>query len=79
MAVRHAPEALVELASLLSKTIGPTMVSQAGRSGILDVTPAGIDNGTGVRRTLAHLGIEFERAIGFGDMPNDLPLFEAVG
>lgn len=38
-------------------------------------TPLGVDKGSGTRQALALLGVNPAAAIGFGDMPNDLPMF----
>lgn len=46
---------------------------------LLDINPAGSDKATGVARALAILGIDPSDTIGFGDMPNDLPMLALVG
>lgn len=79
MAVRHADGGLDKLQALLRAESVPCALSHAGGSVILDVTPVGVDKGTGVARALQHLGIPAESTVGFGDMPNDIPLFRAVG
>lgn len=53
-------------------------LSQAGTL-VVEVTPAGIDKASGVRRALDVLGVAPDRAIAFGDMPVDIPMFGAVG
>jgi hydroxymethylpyrimidine pyrophosphatase-like HAD family hydrolase len=46
---------------------------------VVNIAPAGVDKGTGVRRALTALGISAAEAVGFGDAPNDLPVVTAVG
>lgn len=79
MAVRHADGGLDKLEALLQAESVPCAQSHAGGSVILDVTPVGVDKGTGVCQALGHLGVPPAAAVGFGDMPNDIPLFRAVG
>ena len=49
---------------------GPTFV---------EVTAAGIDKASGVLRALRTIGVAPQRAIAFGDMPNDIAMFSVVG
>lgn len=60
--------------------VGPDVatVTYAGPY-ILDVVPPGVDKGYGVRRACELLGLDPAEVVAFGDAPNDLPLFEAVG
>jgi Cof subfamily protein (haloacid dehalogenase superfamily) len=46
---------------------------------VVDVTPTGVNKASGVANALTALGIPAERAIAFGDMPNDIPMFAEVG
>ena len=46
---------------------------------IVNIAPAGVDKGTGVRRALHELGIDPADAVGFGDAHNDLPMAGGVG
>jgi hydroxymethylpyrimidine pyrophosphatase-like HAD family hydrolase len=46
---------------------------------LLDITPAGVDKGSGLRKALNHLGIAASGVVAFGDMPNDLPMFDLAG
>ena len=50
-----------------------------GSDDTLDMAPAGVDKGSGVRRALAALGVDPTDAIGFGDAMNDLAMFAVVG
>lgn len=67
-------------ASLAEAGISPEHASVSyGAPDVLDITPPGIDKGTGVARLLAQLGISVSQVIGFGDAPNDLPMFGQLG
>jgi hypothetical protein len=50
-----------------------------GDPSLLDVAPPGTDKGTGLRRALDLIGVDAASVIGFGDMPNDLPMLRVVG
>ena len=78
MAVRHSGRDLARIGGLLAGGASAAL-SHVGRSAVLDITPLGVDKGTGVRRALATLGIAPGDAISFGDMPNDLPMFAVTG
>jgi Cof subfamily protein (haloacid dehalogenase superfamily) len=45
----------------------------------VEVTAGRVDKASGVRRALRELGVAPDRAIAFGDMPIDVPMFSAVG
>lgn len=53
-------------------------LSTAGRN-VVDITPSGVDKGTGVLRALAYLGIDPADVVAFGDMVADIPMFGVVG
>jgi Cof subfamily protein (haloacid dehalogenase superfamily) len=43
--------------------------------GFVEVLPLGLSKATGLALAAARLGLTKDRAIAFGDMPNDLPMF----
>jgi HAD superfamily hydrolase (TIGR01484 family) len=45
---------------------------------LLDIAPPGVDKATGVTMALELVGIGWEQAVAFGDMPNDLPMLRAA-
>lgn len=53
-------------------------VTYAGPN-LLDVVPPAVDKGYGIRRACDLCGIDPAEVVAFGDGPNDLALFEAVG
>ena len=46
--------------------------------GFIEVLPPGVTKATGVAVVLDTLGLGFGDVLVFGDMPNDLPMFQAV-
>lgn len=48
-------------------------------AGAVDITPAGVDKGVGVRALAGRLGIPLDEIAAVGDSLNDLPLLEAAG
>jgi hypothetical protein len=65
-------------AILVDHGIDPEMLPY-GDPSLLDVAPPGVDKGTGLLRALDALGVAAESVIGFGDMPNDLPMLRLIG
>lgn len=45
----------------------------------LDVMPAGVNKGCGVRELCRHLGIPVEQSVAAGDEANDIPMLRAAG
>lgn len=45
----------------------------------LDIMPAGVNKGYGVRELCRHLGIPVELSVAAGDEANDIPMLEAAG
>ena len=78
MAVRHANGNLRRIAALVAEEGDSAALSHVGRSTVLDVTAPGVDKGTGTARALLALGLAPTRAISFGDMPNDVPMFRVT-
>jgi hydroxymethylpyrimidine pyrophosphatase-like HAD family hydrolase len=74
MAVRHADDDLAVVARALGGSVHAAL-SRVACATVLDITSPGVDKGSGARQALALLGVNPGAAIGFGDMPNDLPMF----
>jgi Cof subfamily protein (haloacid dehalogenase superfamily) len=74
---RHDVDAL--LAAAL-RIIPPTTASitQAGL-GFIEICPPGVDKATGLAVVAQTLGVDPAEVLVFGDMPNDLPMFEWAG
>jgi Cof subfamily protein (haloacid dehalogenase superfamily) len=50
--------------------------THSSRSGLVELSAAGVTKGTGLATYAASLGLGPADALVFGDMPNDLPMFE---
>ena len=81
LAVSHPELPAARLAAALTQSgllDGRATVTYAADQ-IVNISPAGADKGSGVRRALAALGIDQAATVGFGDAPNDLPMAGVVG
>jgi hydroxymethylpyrimidine pyrophosphatase-like HAD family hydrolase len=47
--------------------------------GTVELQPCGVTKATGLALAAQRLGIAAERALAFGDMPNDIPMFDWAG
>lgn len=47
--------------------------------GTVELTAPGVNKGSALKELLHNLGIDPDRAVAFGDMPNDLEMLELVG
>jgi Cof subfamily protein (haloacid dehalogenase superfamily) len=74
---RYEPDELVAIARRLIPRDGVT-VTQAGL-GYIEICPPGVTKATGLAVVAAHLGVDPRDVLVFGDMPNDLPMFEWAG
>ena len=68
-----------ELLARAQRTIDPAdaEVTHAGL-GFIEVLPPGITKATGLQVALERYGVDLADVLTFGDMPNDLPMIEAV-
>src|SRR5215475_8578677 len=66
-----------QLLAVARSVIPPTLatVTQAGL-GYVEMTAPGVDKGSGLAVVAAELGLTAADACVFGDMPNDVPMFE---
>jgi HAD superfamily hydrolase (TIGR01484 family) len=53
-------------------------ITQAGL-GFIEICPPGVDKATGLEVVAQALGVDPADVLVFGDMPNDLPMFEWAG
>ena len=81
LGISHPELRSAQLATILTDAgIGPELATVSyGAPDVLDVSPPGVDKGTGVLQALTGLGLEPADTICFGDAQNDLPMFAAVG
>ncbi len=68
-----------ELLGLARGVVDPAVaeLTHAGL-GFIEVLPPGVTKATGLAVALEHHGVAFGDVLVFGDMPNDLPMIEAV-
>jgi len=78
LAIAHSEQQLSVIGRQLAGQASAA-ISRVGVTTILDVVPVGVDKGVGVLRALGELGVDAARAVSFGDMPNDLPMFAVTG
>lgn len=77
----HAPDYTADELLAVARRVIPTelaTVTQAGL-GYVEITAAGVDKATGLAVVAAELGIDPSDVLVFGDMPNDVPMFEWAG
>jgi len=76
-AVDHDADALLAAAR---RIVPPTVatVTQTGL-GFIEILPPGVDKATGLAVVAQVLGVDPAEVLVFGDMPNDLPMFEWAG
>lgn len=69
-----------ELLALARELIDPAVatVTQAGL-GYIEICPPGVDKATGLAVVAQTLGVDPDDVLVFGDMPNDLPMFDWAG
>ncbi|GAB3148882.1 HAD family hydrolase [Micromonospora sonneratiae] len=62
------------------KLVSPSLaaLTQAGL-GFIEICPPGVDKGTGLNVVAQSIGVDPADVLVFGDMPNDLPMFDWAG
>ncbi|MGW3950073.1 HAD family hydrolase [Streptomyces sp. NPDC004752] len=74
--LRHPALSDDELAVTARSVVGSlTTVTMSG-PGTVELQPCGITKATGLALAAEHLRLAPERAVAFGDMPNDIPMFD---
>lgn len=81
LGVCHPTLTSAELSALLHAIpdVESKVTVSYGADDILDITPAGIDKGTGLRDALGQLQIDAADCVAFGDALNDVPMFRIAG
>jgi len=69
-----------ELLAIARRIVPPEQaaITQAGL-GFIEICPPGVDKATGLAVVAEALGVDPAEVLVFGDMPNDLPMFEWAG
>lgn len=78
--VRTTDHHVDRLLAIARQVVPPTAatVTQAGL-GFVEICPPGVDKATGLDVVAQSLGVDPTEVLVFGDMPNDLPMFEWAG
>ena len=77
----HAPDYTADELLAVARRVIPgelATVTQAGL-GYVEITASGVDKATGLAVVAAELGISPRDVLVFGDMPNDVPMFQWAG
>ncbi|HEU4421504.1 MAG TPA: HAD family hydrolase [Pilimelia sp.] len=80
-AFARTPDHLVDALLVAAREVMPpelAAVTQAGL-GFIEICPPGVDKATGLAIVAQTLGVDPAEVLVFGDMPNDLPMFEWAG
>ncbi len=73
--LRHATLSDDELAAVARSVVDSLATVTMSGPGTVELQPCGVTKATGLALAAGRLGIPAERALAFGDMPNDIPMF----
>jgi hydroxymethylpyrimidine pyrophosphatase-like HAD family hydrolase len=68
-----------ELAATARSVVGSLATVTMSGPGTVELQPCGITKATGLALAAEHLGLRPADTIAFGDMPNDIPMFDWAG
>ena len=74
--LRHPYLSDDELASAARMAVGSLATVTMSGPGTVELQPCGITKATGLALAADHLGLTPDETIAFGDMPNDIPMFD---
>ncbi|MFF5159809.1 HAD family hydrolase [Streptomyces sp. NPDC000348] len=74
--LRHPDLSDDALASAARSVVGSLATVTMSGPGTVELQPCGVTKATGLALAAEHLGLSPERTIAFGDMPNDIPMFD---
>ncbi|MFE0512635.1 HAD family hydrolase [Streptomyces sp. NPDC058964] len=74
--LRHHALSDDELARTARGVVGSLATVTMSGPGTVELQPCGITKATGLALAAEHLGLGREQALAFGDMPNDIPMFQ---
>ncbi|MEU0006575.1 HAD family hydrolase [Streptomyces sp. NPDC006314] len=77
--LRHADLSDDELAAVARAVVGSLATVTMSGPGTVELQPCGVTKATGLALAAERLGIRPEQALAFGDMPNDIPMFDWAG
>jgi Cof subfamily protein (haloacid dehalogenase superfamily) len=73
------PEAQEQIRPLLAERFGGRVYTARTFPTFLEIMPAGVSKGSGLRAALERRGLDAAAVIALGDEENDLPMFETAG
>ncbi|WP_172633203.1 HAD family hydrolase [Streptomyces sp. 6-11-2] len=74
--LRHPVLSDDELAQAARGAVGSLATVTMSGPGTVELQPCGVTKATGLALAAEHLGLGRESALAFGDMPNDVPMFQ---
>ncbi|MEU0966607.1 HAD family hydrolase [Streptomyces sp. NPDC005917] len=74
--LRHHTLTDDELAATARSVVGSLATVTMSGPGTVELQPCGVTKATGLALAAGHLGLSPEQAVAFGDMPNDIPMFD---
>ncbi|MGW2957037.1 HAD family hydrolase [Streptomyces sp. NPDC001220] len=74
--LRHHTLSDDELAATARAVVGSLATVTMSGPGTVELQPCGVTKATGLALAAGHLGLGPEQAVAFGDMPNDIPMFD---
>jgi Cof subfamily protein (haloacid dehalogenase superfamily) len=73
----HDPDQFFEL---VSRTLGSTAeATHSSSNALVEISAAGVTKAAGLAWLCEHEGVDAERVLAFGDMPNDVPMLSWAG
>ncbi|CAM5675120.1 HMP-PP phosphatase [Mycolicibacterium aubagnense] len=64
------------LAAAARSVVGSLATVTMSGPGTVELQPCGVTKATGLALAAEHLGLSPEKTVAFGDMPNDIPMFD---
>ncbi|MFD5267301.1 HAD family hydrolase [Streptomyces sp. NPDC058335] len=77
--LRHPTLSDDELAATARSVVGSLATVTMSGPGTVELQPCGVTKATGLALAAEHLGLRPQDTIAFGDMPNDIPMFDWAG
>ncbi|MFF6998024.1 HAD family hydrolase [Streptomyces sp. NPDC008313] len=74
--LRHPVLSDDELTSVARAVVGSLATVTMSGPGTVELQPCGVTKATGLARAARHLGLDASATLAFGDMPNDIPMFD---
>jgi Cof subfamily protein (haloacid dehalogenase superfamily) len=74
--LRHHTLSDDELAATARSVVGSLATVTMSGPGTVELQPCGVTKATGLALAADHLGLSPQQAVAFGDMPNDIPMFD---